>query len=60
MLRDGRFIKEDPPKIGKFYTPRFREEVPTPEERLMQSILLGYNDSRQSFLSKVLGFMLRI
>jgi hypothetical protein len=60
MLRDGHFIKEDPPRIGSFYVPRFREEVPTPEERLMQSILLGYTDSRQSFLSRVLGFMLRI
>jgi hypothetical protein len=60
MLRDGNFIKEDPPKIGKFYTPRFREEAPTPEERFMQSVLLGYSDEKHSLLSKVLGFMLRI
>lgn len=60
MLRDGKFIQEDPPRIGAHYIPRFKEEMPTPEERLMQSILLGYTDSRQSFLSKILGFMLRI
>lgn len=60
MLRDGNFIKEEPPKIGKFYTPKFRDEVPTPEERFMQSVLLGYTEQKYSLLSRVLGFMLRI
>ena len=60
MLRDGRFIREDPPKIGKFYTPRIKDEVPTPEERFMQSVLLGCSNQKHSFLSKVLGLMLRI
>lgn len=60
MLRDGKFIKEDPPKIGRFYAPKLKEDEWTPEERFMQSLLLGYKDDRHSFLSKVLGFMLRV
>jgi len=60
MLRDGKFIKEDPPKIGVFYTPRFKLDEYSPEERFAQSVLLGYRESRQSFLSKVLGFVLRV
>lgn len=60
MLRDGQFIKEDPPKIGRFYVPKFKEEHFTPEERFAQSVLLGYRDPRLSLFSKVLGFMLRV
>ena len=33
MLRDGKFIKEDPPKIGSAYVPQFyktvNDELPT-------------------------------
>jgi hypothetical protein len=60
MLRDGKFIKEEPPKIGQFYVPRFKEELYTPEERFAQSILLGYREKGYSFFSKMLGIMLRI
>jgi len=60
MLRDGQFIKEDPPKIGRFYVPKFKEEQYTPEERFAQSVLLGYRDSKFSLFSRVLGFMLRV
>lgn len=60
MLRDGQFIKEEPPKIGQFYTPRFKEDDRTPEERFMQNILLDYRDAKHSLLSKVLGFILRV
>jgi hypothetical protein len=60
MLRDGKFIKEEPPKIGKFYVPRFREEAYTPEERFAQSLVLGYKEKGASFFSRVLGLMLRI
>jgi len=59
MLQNGQFIKEEPPKIGKFYVPRFKEDERTPEEQFMQSILLGYRNERYSFLSKVLGFLLK-
>lgn len=60
MLRDGKFIKEEPPKIGKFYVPRFKEEMYTPEERFAQSVVLGYREEGTSLLSKILGIMLRV
>lgn len=60
MLRDGQFIKEEPPRIGQFYVPQTKEEDRTPEERFMQNLLLGYKDSQHSILSRVFGFMLRI
>jgi hypothetical protein len=60
MLRDGRFIKEEPPKIGQFYVPNTKEEDRTPEERFMQDLLLGYRGQQHSFLSKVFGFILRV
>jgi len=60
MLRDGKFIKEEPPKIGAYYVPRCMPEFPTPEERLAQSLLLGYQDRQYSLLSRFLGFMLRV
>ena len=60
MLRDGQFIKEDPPKIGQFYVPRFKEEQYTPEERFAQSLILGYRDTKFSLFSRVLDFMLRV
>lgn len=60
MLRDGRFIKEEPPRIGQFYVPQVKEEDRTPEERFMQNVLLGHKEQQYSFLSRVFGFMLRI
>ena len=54
MLRDGKFIKEDPPKIGSHYVPQFYQSVtcnePTVEyqtrwgnvhERYLSSIDVG-------------------
>jgi hypothetical protein len=60
MLRDGKFIKEDPPKIGAYYVPRFKLEEYTPEERFVQSLVLDYQDRSTSFFSKFLGVMLRV
>lgn len=60
MLKDGRFYKEEPPKIGEFYTPKPKEDTCTPEERFVQNIILGHEERGHNFLSKVLGFMLRI
>ncbi len=60
MLKDGKFIKEEPPKIGRFYVPKFKEEDHTPEERFAQSLLLEHRQANQSFLSKFFGLMLRI
>lgn len=41
MLRDGKFIKEDPPKIGCNYIPPLEREY-SDEEQAMQEINLGY------------------
>ena len=60
MLKDGRYVKEEPPKIGKFYVPRQKEDYCTPEERFAQDIILGQQDKGHTFLSKMLGYMLRI
>lgn len=59
MLRDGQFIKEEPPKIGAHYTPKMGNPT-TPEERLMQDLLLDSKNQQQSFLSRVFGVMLRV
>jgi hypothetical protein len=59
MLRDGHFIKEEPPKIGAHYTPKIGS-APTPEERLVQDLLLGGTNQQQSFLSRVFGVMLKV
>ena len=60
MLRDGKFIKEDPPKIGAHYVPRLRPEEYTPEERFVQDLVLNYQERNASVLSKFLGIMLRV
>jgi hypothetical protein len=60
MLQNGKFIKEEPPKIGIFYYPQYRDKKSTPEERLVQDILLGLRCQSESFLSKVFGILLRV
>lgn len=60
MLKEGKFIKETPPKIGAHYVPNSRPVPFNREEQFVQSILLGIEERRQSFLSKVLGMMLRV
>jgi hypothetical protein len=55
MLRDGRFIREAPPQIGKFYTPS-KERLYTREEILAQNMLLS-NTERRSLL-KFIGKLL--
>lgn len=58
MLVDGQFVKEEPPKIGAYYTPKPANPT-TPEEQLVQDLLLGYKNQQNSFLSRVFGVMLR-
>jgi hypothetical protein len=60
MLIDGKFVKEEPPRIGVFYYTQYRKPNTTPEERLAQDILLGLRCQRESFLSKVFGLLLRV
>jgi hypothetical protein len=60
MLKEGRFIKEEPPKIGRYYTPKIKEDEHTPEERFAQNLILGSVDKKYSFFSKFLSAMLRV
>ena len=60
MLRDGYFIKEEPPKIGAHYTPQFYQKPTTPEERFVQDVMLGMMPYKESSLTKFLGRLLRI
>lgn len=39
MLRDGKFIKEDPIRIGAYYTPGSQQQ-PSPEDEFVQNLIL--------------------
>lgn len=60
MLKQGRFIKEQQPEIGRYYKPKDREVEHTPEERFAQNLILGRVDEKYSFFSKFLSVMLRV
>ncbi len=60
MLRDGYFIKEEPPKIGAHYTPQFYQRDSTPEERFVQDIMLGVPIRYESPVVKFLGRLLSV
>lgn len=40
MLRDGKFIKEPPPRIGVYYVPRRQRQISEQEEQMLD-VLLG-------------------
>lgn len=60
MLRDGYFIREEPPKIGSHYTPQFYQKPATPEERFVQDIVLGIPPAHLSPVVKFLGRLLSV
>jgi len=60
MLRDGYFIKEEPPKIGAHYIPQFYARPSTPEERFVQDIMLGHRPEGESPVVKLFGRLLSI
>ncbi len=60
MLRDGHFIREEPPKIGAHYTPQFYQKPATPEERFVQDIMLGARPYHESPMVKFLGRLLSV
>ncbi len=60
MLRDGYFIKEEPPKIGAHYTPQFYQKPATPEERFMQDVMLGVTPHYESPITKFFGKLLSV
>lgn len=60
MLRDGHFIKEDPPRIGAHYVPQLYSRPATPEERFVQDVVLGVPPQSVSVIARVLGRLLAI
>jgi hypothetical protein len=52
MLKNGTFIKEDPPEIGKLFIPEYKWEHFTPEERFVQDLLLD-NTKNKNFIEKL-------
>jgi hypothetical protein len=52
MLKNGTFIKEDPPEIGKLFVPEYKWEHFTPEERFVQDLLLD-NTKNKNFIEKL-------
>jgi len=60
MLRDGHFIREEPPKIGAYYVPQFYTRQSTPEERFVQDIMLGAKPYYESPMVKFLGRLLSV
>ena len=61
MLRDGYFIREEPPRIGAHYVPQFYNRSTTPEERLVQDIVLGQPmTQRPNVITRLFGRLLTI
>lgn len=60
MLRDGNFIREEPPKIGAYYVPQFYSRPSTPEERLVQDIMLGSKPYHESPITKFFERLLSV
>jgi hypothetical protein len=60
MLRDGHFIKEEPPKIGAHYVPQLYQKPSTPEERFVQDIMLGIRPYHSSPVTLLLGRLLSV
>lgn len=58
MLKDGKFIKEEPPEIGKLFIPEHKWEKFTPEERFVQDLLLDSNKSK-TFVAKLFDVFAR-
>ena len=54
MLRDGQFIREEPPKIGAHYLPTTQHKEFTEEERYTQMLLLGDGEPTETHVSEVI------
>jgi len=52
MLKAGKFIKEEPPEIGKLFIPEHKWEKFTPEEMLVQDLLLD-DGKNKTFINKL-------
>ena len=54
MLRDGQFIKEEPPRIGAHYMPITQHKNFTDEEWYAQMLLLGDIEQGTTHISEVI------
>ena len=54
MLRNGQFIREEPPKIGAHYMPTTQHKNFTEEECYTQMLLLGDFESTETSVGEVL------
>jgi hypothetical protein len=60
MLKDGKFIKEPPPKIGAFWVAPYKQRELNNEERLAEALYRGYNPERMGLTAKLINALLRI
>jgi hypothetical protein len=60
MLKDGKFIKEPPPKIGAFWVAPYKQRELTNEEKLAEALYCGYNPERVGLTTKLINALLRI
>ena len=60
MLVDGKFFREEPPKIGANWIPKYKDDLITPEERIVQDALLGVRSPEFSVFARVFGKILKI
>jgi hypothetical protein len=54
MLRDGKFFREEPPRIGAHYFPVTQHKDFTEEEWRTQRLLLGDKDEKASYTGEIL------
>ena len=59
MLRDGQFIREEPPKIGLHWVPKVKEDLTTPEERFVQNLLLSGRKPELPLFARLFGRILK-
>jgi hypothetical protein len=50
MLRDGKFIKEPPIKIGAYYVPQ-SPQPSSPEDEFVQDLILANTNQHKGFVS---------
>jgi hypothetical protein len=60
MLVNGKFYREEPPKIGANWRPKYKDDTITPEEQLVQDALLGVRSPEFSVFARVFGKILKI
>lgn len=60
MLKKGKFIKEAPLEIGKFWQPLANMPYRSPEERLIFRLVMGYKMQQPPLATRLLGQLLKL